>query len=158
MKSLWSTALPRCFTRELLGKITEKMNKSSQSNFGRVRRSRTTTQQSPLVTMGRPKITPNCPFAFDDNYPIKYTHPSTDRPHSPLQTASGSNQPFYHSTLSGQTDGRTDGQTDRQTDRHMMTNKVYQPVVAGSRIMQLPDFKEHPVVMHKLSTHEKRIE
>ena len=41
-------------------------------------------------------------------------HPSFDRPHSPPQTASGSNHPFYHyhSTLCGQTDAQTDRPTD----------------------------------------------
>jgi len=34
--------------------------------------------------------------------------PSLDRPHSPSQTASGSNQPFCHNTLSSQTDQQTD--------------------------------------------------
>ena len=35
-------------------------------------------------------------------------HPSLDRPHSPLQTAAGTNQPFYHNTFSGPTDRPTD--------------------------------------------------
>ena len=41
-------------------------------------------------------------------------HPSLDRPHSPSQTASGSNQPFCHNTISGQTSTQTDTQSDRQ--------------------------------------------
>ena len=51
-----------------------------------------------------PKVHPqNCPF--DDHHP-HLIHPSLDRPRSPFQTASRSNQPFCHSrpTLSGQTD------------------------------------------------------
>jgi len=40
----------------------------------------------------------NCPFPFDDNQP-HLIHPSLNRPHSPSPTASGSNQPFCHSTL-----------------------------------------------------------
>jgi len=39
-------------------------------------------------------------------------HPSLDRPHSPSKTASGSYQPFCHSTLSGLTDRHTHRPTD----------------------------------------------
>jgi len=49
------------------------------------------------------------PSPFDDYHPY-LIHPSIDRPHSPSQTASGSNQPF--STVHF-----PDTQTDRQTDR-----------------------------------------
>jgi len=45
----------------------------------------------------------NCPFPFDNNH-LHLIHPSLDRPHSPSQTASGSSQPFCHSTLAEQTD------------------------------------------------------
>ena len=49
----------------------------------------------------------NCPFPFDDHHP-HLIHPSLNRPHSPtIPTASGSIQPFCHSTLSGQTDQPT---------------------------------------------------
>jgi len=70
----------------------------------------------PLVTMGRPKFIPKLPLPFDDHHP-NLIHPSLDRPHSPSQAASGSNQPFCHSTLSGhrQTDRPTDGLGDRST-------------------------------------------
>jgi len=40
--------------------------------------------------------------------PPHLIHPSLDRPHSLPQTASGSNQPFCHSTLSGQSHRQTD--------------------------------------------------
>jgi len=53
----------------------------------------------------------NCPFPYDDNQP-HITHPSLDQPHSPPQTASGSTQPFCHSTLSEQTDRQKDQPTD----------------------------------------------
>ena len=36
---------------------------------------------------------PNCPFPFDDHHQ-NLIHPYRARPHSPPQTASGSNQPF----------------------------------------------------------------
>jgi len=45
----------------------------------------------------------NLPFPFNDHHP-HLIHPSLDRPHSYSQTASRFNQPFCHSTLSGQTD------------------------------------------------------
>ena len=67
---------------------------------------------SPLVRMGRPKINPqNCLF------PSTITTPSLDRPHSPSQTASGSNQPFCHNTLSGPTDRQTYRPTDKLGNR-----------------------------------------
>jgi len=44
-------------------------------------------------------------------------HPSLDRPNSPSQTASGSNQSFCHNTLSEQTDRHT--HTHTHTDRQM---------------------------------------
>jgi len=50
---------------------------------------------------------PNCPFPFDDHHQ-NLIHPLLDRPLSPSQTASGSNQPFRHSSLLC---------TDRLTDR-----------------------------------------
>jgi len=73
---------------------------------------------SPLVTMGRPKFTPqNCPSL--QRSPSYLTHLSLDRPHSPSQTASGSNQPFCRSTISGQTDRPTHTQTDRWARRQV---------------------------------------
>jgi len=72
---------------------------------------------SQLIAMGRPKFTPKtAPLHFNDNHPSNT--PILDRPHSPSQTASGSIQPFCHSTLSRQTDRQSDRQTDRPTDRH----------------------------------------
>jgi len=49
-------------------------------------------------------------------------HSSLDRPHSPSKTASGSSQPFCHSTLSGQTNRPTHTQTDRW-DRWQVSKK-----------------------------------
>jgi len=78
-------------------------NKSSQSNLGRARR-----RPIPIGYNGRPKTASS---------PSTTTTPCStlilDRPHSPSQTASGSNQPLCRSTLSGATDERT--QTDRPT-------------------------------------------
>jgi len=70
---------------------------------------------------GTPQIhLQNCPFPFDDNH-RHLIHPSLDRSHSPFQTASGSNQPFCHSTLSGQ----TDRQTHRHFRRQVSNNSAY---------------------------------
>jgi len=67
----------------------------------------------PTCYNGMPHTYPqNCRFPFDDHHP-HLTHPSLDRPHSPLKTAFGSIQPFCHSTLSGHTDRQTDGIRDR---------------------------------------------
>ena len=46
--------------------------------------------------------------------PPHLIHPSLDRLHSPLQTASGSNQSFFHNSSTRQTDQQTDRQTKRQ--------------------------------------------
>jgi len=71
-----------------------------------VHRSRTTTQQSPYrlqwdAQKSHPESKHDLPF--DDNH-LHLIHPSLDRPYSPPQTASGSIQPFCHSTISGQRD------------------------------------------------------
>jgi len=65
---------------------------------------------SPLVTTGRPKFTPKTPLR--QSPPSSEIHPSLDRPHSPPQMASGSNQPFCLNTLSGPTHRHTDRPTD----------------------------------------------
>jgi len=71
-----------------------------QSNLGRARR-------LPSRHTSLAPISPqNCPFPFDDHH-SHLIHPSLHRSHSPPQNASGSNQPFYHNTLSGQTDTHT---------------------------------------------------
>jgi len=75
----------------------------------------TTTQQSPhWLQWEASNSTLFCPFSFDIHHP-HLIHPSLDRPHLLSQTASGSNQSFYYSTLSGHTDKQTDRQTDRPT-------------------------------------------
>jgi len=57
-----------------------------------------------LGNNGMPQIhLQNCPFPFDNHHP-NLMYPSLNRPHSPPETASRSNQPFCHSTLSGPTD------------------------------------------------------
>ena len=72
---------------------------------------------------GTPQIYPqNCPFPFDDHHP-HLIHPSLDRPLSPPQTASGSNQTFCHSTLFRQTDRPTDRHTDRRDKRQVYSNR-----------------------------------
>jgi len=71
--------------------------------------------KSPLVRMGCPTFTSPPPAKKTASSlrwcPPPSNTPILDRPHSPLQTASRSNQPFCHSTPSGQ--------TDRQTNRQM---------------------------------------
>ena len=53
--------------------------------------------KSLLVTMGRRKFTPNCPFPFDDHHQ-KLIHPFRARPDSPSQTASRSIHVCGHSS------------------------------------------------------------
>jgi len=65
----------------------------------------------PIAYNGMPQIHPqNCPFPSTITTPSNT--PILDRPHSSSQTASGSNQPYCHNTLSGQTHTQTDRQTD----------------------------------------------
>jgi len=78
--------------------------------------SRTSIQlhnKGPLVTMGRPKFTPQN-YPFPSTISIPSNTPSLNRPDSPSQTASRSNQLFCHNT---QTERPTDRQTGRLTDR-----------------------------------------
>jgi len=83
-----------------------------QSYLGRARRSRTIMQRSPHCLKWD---APNLSLPFRRS-PPDLIHPSLDRPHSPSQkTASGSNQPFCHSALSGPADRLTDRQTDTHT-------------------------------------------
>jgi len=51
-------------------------------------------------------------------------HTSLDRPHSPPQMAYRSNQPFYHSTLSGQTDRQTHTLTNIRDRWQMCSHSV----------------------------------
>jgi len=59
-----------------------------------------------------PNSSQNRPFL-----PPHLIHPSLDRPHSPSQTASGSNRPFCHSTFSGHTGRPTDAICERSVRR-----------------------------------------
>jgi len=87
------------------------VRKTSHSNLGRAA-SPPLTHRIPKVTMGCPTFTLKLPLPFDDLYP-RLIYSFLDRPHSPPQTVSRSNQPFCHSTPSGQTDGQTDGIYDK---------------------------------------------
>jgi len=72
----------------------------------------TTTQQRPhWLQQDAPNSPPKLPFPFEDNH-THLIHLSLDQPHSLSWTASGSNHPFCHSTLSRQTNWLTDSQTD----------------------------------------------
>jgi len=73
--------------------------------------------KGPIGYNGTPQIhPPKCPFLFDDHHP-HLIHSSLDWPHSPSKTASWSNWPFCHSTLSRQTDRQTDW--DRRSRWHI---------------------------------------
>jgi len=77
---------------------------------------------SSLVTTGRPKFTPKS--ARSPSTIIGHLkHLSLNQPHSPPQTASRSNRPFCHSTLSRHTHTRT--HTDRWDRRQVYSNKAY---------------------------------
>ena len=61
------------------------------------------------------------PENFDDLYP-RLIHPSLDRLHSPPQTTSRSNRPFFHNTPTRQTDRQADRPTDRWARRQFCSN------------------------------------
>jgi len=69
--------------------------------------------KSHRLQLDAPHLPRKFPFLFDVFYP-RLIHSSLDRPHSPSQTVSRSNQPFCHSTPSGQTDRQTDTSDRRQ--------------------------------------------
>jgi len=93
----------------------KKLNKSSPKLFGKSASPPRTFAQLrnkvPTGYNGTPHIhPPKLPLSLRRSTPY-LIHPSLDRPHSPLQTASRSNLPFWHGILSGP--------TDTPTDRHM---------------------------------------
>jgi len=94
-----------------------------RSNLGRAR---FTIQQSPhWLQWDAPRLPPKLPLFLRRSLP-HLIHPSLDRPRSPSQTTPVSNQPFCHSTLSGQTDRHT-----RQTntwDRRQVCKKSAYPL------------------------------
>jgi len=86
-----------------------KHDKSSQSS--------TTTPQSPLLYNGKSQIhlkSSKLPLPLRRSPSRHLIHTSLDRFHSPPQAESGSNQPFCHNTLSGQTDTQTNRWDRRQ--------------------------------------------
>ena len=100
----------------------ETKNKKSQSNLGKAASPPLTAEnnyatKSPLVTMGCPTFTSKTtPFPS----PIS-AHSSLDRPHSPPETASRSNQPFFHRSPTWQTDRQTDRPTDELSNNAVPT-------------------------------------
>jgi len=87
----------------------------------------TTTQQSPF---GTPQIHPKTALSPDDDHNSHLIHPSLDLPHLPPQTASGSNQPYCHSILSGrQTNSQT--QTFRWDRQQLNSNSSYAMLIVS---------------------------
>jgi len=78
-------------------------------NFSRTSRKHfcfKTTPKTPFKPMGRKNLKPS-PLRWGCGPHL--IHPSLDRPYSPPQTASGSNQSFFLNSPTGQTDRPTDG-------------------------------------------------
>jgi len=75
---------------------------------------RSTTPQSPhWLQWDAPRLPLKMPLPLRRSPPPSNA-PILDRPHSPLQTASRSNQPLFHNSPTGQTDRPTDRRTDRE--------------------------------------------
>jgi len=92
-------------------------NKSSPKSLGKsASLSHNYATKSYWLQWDAPNSTPKWSFSFDDHHP-HLIHPSLGRLHSPSQTASRSNQPFCHNTLSRQTDRQTDQPTHTHTHR-----------------------------------------
>jgi len=84
-----------------------------------------------------PQIHPqNCPYPSDNNH-LHLIHPSLNQPHSPPQMASGSTQPFCHSTLSGQTDRRTDQPTDWWSRWQTCTKSTYALLIESNALITI---------------------
>jgi len=66
-------------------------------------RRRPSRRESHWLECDTPHLSTKLPLPFDD-YHLHLIHPSFDRPHSPLQTASRSNKPFFHNSPIGPTD------------------------------------------------------
>ena len=111
----WSPSISLCATRL--------KTSPPQSNLGRARRSRTTTQQSPhWLQWDAPNSTQNYPFLFDDRHP-HLIHRPVPRP-TPLTTPNGIR---IRSAVLPQYTFRTDRHTDRPTDTthtHRPTNGI----------------------------------
>ena len=93
-------------------------NLKSQSSFERAV-SPPLTQRIPWLQRDAPHLLTKMPLPFDDLPHL--IHPSLDRPYSPTQTASRSNQPFCHSTTFGQSDRQTERPTDGTDDKSAPT-------------------------------------
>jgi len=110
----------RCVIKSLL----HDDNKSSPKSF------RNSVSPFPLIQWDAAHLPPILRFSFDDHHPI-YTD-FLDRPQSPHQTASASNQPFCHNTLSGPTDRQIEFATivyqqrlrSRSMDRERRANNI----------------------------------
>ena len=71
--------------------------------------------------------------------PFHLTHPPLNRPHSPSPRASGFNQPFCHSTLSGPTHIHTHHiQTDRWARRQVSKTSAYARYIDRERRAKKP--------------------
>jgi len=87
------------------------------------------TTRSPLVTMECPTFTLKAAPSLRRS-PPHLIYPFVDRPHSPHQTASRSNQPFCHNTP-------PDRPTDRQTDKRQTVAWDWRQVSTKSRLRSI---------------------
>jgi len=95
--------------------LKPKINKKSRSNLGTAVSTPLTAEnnyatKSPLITMG-------CP-TFNYLHP-NLIHPSLVRPHSPSQTGSRCNQPFFHNSPIIKNNRQTDRLTNRWARRQL---------------------------------------
>jgi len=93
---------------------------SPQSHLGRVRRSRTNTQQSPhWLQWDAPNSPPKLPLPIDVHHPIEYTHQSTDTTHH----VKWHSDPISHfATVHS---GPPDTQTERWARRQLDSIRAY---------------------------------
>jgi len=87
----------------------------------------------PVVTMGRPQFHPKTSLSLRRSPPLSNTPIPRPTPLT-IPTTSGSDQPFCHSTLSGQTDRQTHRQTDRWARRQVSKISAYAHLIESDAL------------------------
>jgi len=109
--------------------------------LGRFMHFRTTTQQSPhWLQWNAPHLTPKLPLPHSTISKSHLIHHSLNLSHSPPQTASRSNQPFFHNSSTEQTDQLTDwqmGEATRLLQHPLMLYSLYRNVANNTACYNL---------------------
>ena len=96
--------------------------------------------KSPLVTMECPTFNPKTASSPFNDLQSHLIHHSLNLSHSPPQTASRSNQPFFHNSSTEQTDQLTDwqmGEATRLLQHPLMLYSLYRNVANNTACYNL---------------------